>query len=83
MIDEIAISKDLGDYFTIGFSVWEPFFKSISQEMRKTNTYIENTTSHAINSTCYMFNLTFSFDKGRKSRKIKSELLMENNQKGK
>ena len=84
MIDEIAISKYiLNDYFIIGFSVWEPFFKSISQEIRKINTYIENTTSHVVNSTCYMFNLIFIFDKGKKSKKIKSELLMEDNKKGK
>ena len=82
-IDEISLSKDISDDFTVGFSVWEPFFKAIDKERLWTNTYSENTISQITNNTCYMFNLTYNLNKGKKAKKIKHESLMEYNSKGK
>ena len=82
MIDEISLSKYIfNNYFVIGFSVWEPFLKSIDNEKKWTRTYTESVYYEQINNTCYMFNLTFMLNKGRKAKEIKNKLLMEDNYK--
>ena len=83
LIDEIALSKDISDNLTIGFSVWEPIFKAIDKERVWTKTYTESAVSQITNNTCYMFNLTYILNKGKKAKKVKHESLMEYNSKGK
>jgi len=83
LIDEISLSKDVFNNFTVGFSVWEPFLKAIDKERIWTTTYVENSVSQVTNNTCYMFNLTYILDKGKKAKKINHESLIENNSKGK
>ena len=83
LIDEIALSKDISDNLTIGFSVWEPLFKAIDKEYIWTKTYTESSISLITNNTCYMFNLTYIFNKGKKAKKVKHESLMEYNKKEK
>jgi hypothetical protein len=84
IIDEISISKSiLNDNLTIGFSVWEPFFKSKSNEKVWDDTYTQTSNYEFVNSTCYMLNLSYVFDKGRNNKKISTKLNMEDNYNGK
>ena len=83
LIDEISLSKDVFNNFSIGFSVWEPFLKAIDKERVWTDTYTEKSISQITNNTCYMINLTYLLNKGKKVKKIKHESLIEYNSKGK
>jgi len=83
LIDEISLSKDIFNDFTIGFSIWEPFLKGIDKERMWTTTYSESLISEYTNNTCYMFNITYMLDKGKKIKKINHESIMEDNRKAK
>lgn len=78
-IDEIAISKDITQNLYIGFSVWQPFFRIKDTYKQWGNTFTETNISTEINSTVYLFNLTYSFNSGKRAKKIDKESIMEDN----
>ncbi len=82
LIDEVSLSKDiLNGNGTIGISVWEPFLRNISSEKIWGNDFNESSSSETINNTVFLLEFTYSLSKGKKVKKAKKNLQMENNNK--
>jgi len=79
-IDEISLSKDIfNGKGSIGISIWEPFFRDINYEKIWTKEFTEENVSETLNNTALLIEFTYNIEKGRKIKKIKKDLLMENN----
>jgi len=76
-IDEILLSKSISDNLTLGIAVWEPFFIVKDKDKTWGDTFTETNHYTQLQSPSYMFNLTYYLKSGKKKKRLKKELLIE------